>query len=77
MTIDASPLRIESRLGEDIRAIVMDYFEESPDSKQHVAEALKVPLASVDELMKRTLWEPSLTLRIAEALDLHVKVVRD
>lgn len=77
MTTHASPLRIESRLSDDIQALVMDYLEESPDSKKDVAKSLKVPEASIDALMKRPRWEPGLTLRIAEALDLEIKVVRD
>lgn len=75
MTSDAPPLRIESRLGEDVHAIVMRYLTDNPDSRKRVADSLNVPVSSIDVLMTRTYWEPSLALRIAEVLDLQIKAV--
>lgn len=65
---------VAAELEDQVRAVVVAYLAEHPDSVEMVAESLGVKEASVKKLLEREHWDLGLCLSIADKLGVHFRV---
>lgn len=65
---------VEVELGRDLRQLVIEHVRDNKDAVQLVSQGLGVPTQSVERLLKRPIWDLSLTFRVLDSLGMSPRV---